>query len=777
MATLNPLLDPVPVVTAPVATPQTALTPTPTPNLFLGVLRRWPWLILGLAAGLVLGLIYHMQRAPVYQSTAQLMVLKNRPELIAGGQGDARVQLIEDYVAGQVILLQSEKILKIAAEKRLDEEKPFENPPPTSVPERVAFLRSRFSVVREKESGSNTSTNVLLLTFKSPNPVDAPKYLRAIINAYRDELAGVYEEASKGQIEALSEEIKRLQASRNKAETDRLALDRKLHGTRDEVTGAIIEKGISQEDLASIRNRITANRAAQTTLRLKEIEVVRQLKDIAEAGNNHAARLALMFKYGLQTERSLFFNPDPKDLDGTLELLKFKRRELSSRLGVGHPEMQALTNQITALEEEQKKRGAPPGDELDRYRQKQENEKAAIANQLIVLDSQIAEDEKKAQQMAGIQFEIDTLEKAILAYTGLIRDKEREKDQVSGTSTAGGYKVREVTTPTGGVQVAPVLMQSLLLGAVLGLLLGGGLGLWAELADRSFRSPADIRRHLGVPVLGHVPLIRTTDPPEVQLALPVEPVLAVLLRPRSAEAEAIRGIRTQVLFNTQNRNHQVIQITSPNPSDGKSTLAANLAIALARSDKRVLLVDCDFRKPRVHRIFHIPHPDLGLASAVADQADLGAVVQDCEVENLSIMPCGPRPANPAELLTSPKFQEILTDLRTSYDFVILDTPPVLAVSDPAAVAPRADGVILVFRMTKEARPACERAVADLTAVGGRIIGVVVNASTDREMGYGYGYRYDYQYSDSYADAAGSESGSDSDRSDGRASVNDQPAQR
>jgi capsular exopolysaccharide synthesis family protein len=148
---------------------------------------------------------------------------------------------------------------------------------------------------------------------------------------------------------------------------------------------------------------------------------------------------------------------------------------------------------------------------------------------------------------------------------------------------------------------------------------------------------------------------------------------------------------------------------------------------------------------------------MGLASVVADQADLGAAVQSCEIENLSILPCGPRPANPAELLTSLKFQEILTDLRASYDIVILDTPPVLAVSDPAAVAPRADGVILVFRMTKDARPACERARDDLVAVGGKLLGVVVNASTERDMGYGYGYgyRYDYQYSDSYADPGGS----------------------
>lgn len=749
MATLNPLLD---LAAAPqAAAAQAGPAPAaPPPNLLLGVLQRWPWLVLGIAAGLVLGLLYHMQRSPVYQSSAQLMVLKNRPELVAS---DARVQLVEDYVAGQVILLQSERILKIAAEKRIDDEKPFEVPPPASVYDRVAFLRSRFTVAREKEPGSNTASNVLLLTFKAPNPADATKYLRAIINAYRDELSGFYEEASKGRVDALSREIDQLRGIKNKDIADQRELDHKLRGVRDPVTGVIITPGISQEDLNSIRNRITSNRTAQTGLKLKEIEVDRQIQDIKSAGNERGERMVLMVKYGLQTPQALFFNPDPKDLDGTLALLKYRQKELSNRLGVGHPEMIALNNQIAALDEEQKKRGGPTGDELDRYRQKQENEKAAITNQLQILEKRIGDDEDVAQKMATLQSEIERLDKAILADEAQIREKEREKGQVAGTSTAGGYKVQEVSTPSSGVQVAPVLVQSLLLGGVLGLLLGAGLGLRAELADRSFRSPADIRRHLGVPVLGHVPPIRTADPPTVTSAAALDPVLAVYLRPRSSEAEAVRGIRTQVMFNTRNQDHQVIQVTSPNPSDGKSTLAANLAVALAGSDKRVLLVDCDFRKPRVHRLFAIAHPELGLASVVADQADLGAAVQSCEIENLSILPCGPRPANPAELLTSLKFNEILTDLRTSYDYVILDTPPILAVSDPAAVAPRADGVILVFRMTKDARPACERSRDDLVAVGGKLLGVVVNASTDREMGYGYGYgyRYDYQYSDSYAD--------------------------
>jgi succinoglycan biosynthesis transport protein ExoP len=740
----NPLLDPAPA--SPAAAPQ----PGPvaeSPNLLLGVLRRWPWLALGLSAGLVLGLLYHMQRPPVYQSSAQLNVVKNRPELIAGSSGDARVQYVEDYVAPQVILLRSETILKLAAEKRLDEQGPFIVPPPTGVSERAAFLKARFDVSREKEAGSAAPSNVLLLTFKAAHPADAPKYLRAIIAAYRDDLSGVSEGASTGQLARINEQIAQL----TKLQSDtRIALGeegRKLHGVVDPATGKILVPGVSQEELSSVRQRITANVGTQTTLRLRQIVVEKELSEIEAAGKNRAARLAVMARLAIPPERGSIFG-DQRDPDSLLASLRFKRSELGVRLGPGHPDMISLSNQIKALEEELEKRG-PVEDELERYRRKLENEKGAIAAQLKVLDRQITDDETTSRLMAPIQAAINGHQQALVETAQKLRDAEQRKAEVSGNRAVSVYEVKDITKPGDGVQVAPVLVQSLLLGAVLGLLFGSGLALRAELADRSFRSPGDIRRHLGLPVLGHIPQIRVAEKPEVAPVAKIDPVMAVLLRPRSGEAEAVRGIRTQLLFSTQNRAHQVIQITSPNTGDGKSTLAANLAVALARSEKRVVLVDCDFRKPRVHKLFDLPNPEVGLASVVSDQTDLGGAIQGCEVENLSLLPCGPRPPNPAELLSSVKFQAVLDDLRANYDYVILDTPPILAVSDPVAVAPRADGVILVFRMTRDARPAAERAKEELAGVGVRLLGVVVNASTERDMGYGYGYGYrnEYQYAD------------------------------
>ncbi len=749
VATLNPLVDPV-------SSSEAEFQPQPTagepPNLLLAIVRRWPWLLLGLAVGLVLGLLYHMQKSPVYQSSAELMVVKNRPDMISGSAGDSRVQYVEDYVGPQVIVMASDTILRLAAEKRLDEQKPFEAPPPEGIEERIAFMRSRFSVIREKEPGSNVPSNVLLLSFRAPHPADAPKYLKAIITAYKNELSGVFDEATTRNLIQLDETIKRIESSQKETSKKLRDAGQKLHGEVDPETNKNLLPGISQEDPARVQQRVSSNREAQTALELRRIVIDKELNQVRDAGNARAERLAVMARLGVSPERPSLFG-DPRDPESMLLQLRYKKEELSNRLGTGHPEMVSLTTQIKALETEVEKRGGPVEDELERYRRKLENELAGIAAQLGVLAEKIDSDEFTMRRMAPLLQAIRTYEETLRSLATELETTIRERDRVRGTRTSGGFEVRDISKPSDGAQVAPVLSRSLILGSLLGMMMGAGLGLWSELSDRSFRSPADIRRRLGLSILGHVPLIRTNEPAEITPEVAVDPVLAVYLRPTSAEAEAVRAIRTQLLFSTKNRDHQVIQITSPNGGDGKSTVTANLAVALAKANKRVVLVDCDFRKPRVHRIFAIPNPEVGLASVVADVADLGDAVRTSEIENLSLLPCGPRPANPAELLTSPRFKEILADLRSSYDYVLLDTPPVLAVSDPAAVASRADGVILVFRMTADAGPNAERAKEELMAVSARILGVVVNASSERDMGYGYGYnyKYEYKYSDSYTD--------------------------
>jgi polysaccharide biosynthesis transport protein len=208
-------------------------------------------------------------------------------------------------------------------------------------------------------------------------------------------------------------------------------------------------------------------------------------------------------------------------------------------------------------------------------------------------------------------------------------------------------------------------------------------------------------------------------------------------------------VRTALYFGTGGTKPRVIQITSPNRADGKTTLSANLSVSIAQSGKRVLLVDADFRRPRLHKVFALP-AGTGLASVLAGTADLADAIQDSVVAGLSILPCGPRPSDPAELLSSPRLPEVLEGVRAHYDFVLVDTPPLLAVTDPSVVAPRVDGVLLNIRVSKNSRPDAERAREVLSTLGATIIGVVVNGVSSDGVGYGAPrdhYNYQSEYSD------------------------------
>ena len=214
----------------------------------------------------------------------------------------------------------------------------------------------------------------------------------------------------------------------------------------------------------------------------------------------------------------------------------------------------------------------------------------------------------------------------------------------------------------------------------------------AELSDKSFRTPAEIRRRLGLPVIGHIPDY-APDEKAAKLVAAGEPVVDPMLcattarTPSSPRRSGQSGPR---IFNTHGVGHQVIQVTSPNVSDGKSTLAANLAVSIAQSGKRTIMIDGDCRRPRIHKIFNVP-ADSGLATVIMGQSDLATAIRPTSIPNLSVLPCGPRPANPAELLTSPRFKELLDIIRSQDEFVIIDTPPLLVVTDPCVVAPRVDG--------------------------------------------------------------------------------------
>jgi capsular exopolysaccharide synthesis family protein len=300
--------------------------------------------------------------------------------------------------------------------------------------------------------------------------------------------------------------------------------------------------------------------------------------------------------------------------------------------------------------------------------------------------------------------------------------------------------------------------------AFLGMLLGLGLSYVIEFFDKTFRDNEDVCRRLHAVVLGHIPRLgrgrRAAALRGVADGRLSETTLCTFFRPASVEAEAYRSIRTALYFSNGSEPARVVQVTSPNAGDGKSTLSSNLGVSIAQSGQRTLLIDADMRSPRLHQVFGIA-AQAGLSSVISGRLGWREAVVSTPIAGLSLLTAGLRPDNPSELLTSPRFKVLLDELRSEYDFVVIDTPPLLSVTDPAVVAPRVDGVLLTIRINKNGRPRAERARELLDMLGARVLGVVINGvdhHADSGRFYGNTGTYDSRDYDYFLEGE-SESGS------------------
>ena len=277
-------------------------------------------------------------------------------------------------------------------------------------------------------------------------------------------------------------------------------------------------------------------------------------------------------------------------------------------------------------------------------------------------------------------------------------------------------------------------------GIALGLLVAVGLALALELLDTSVHTPRDIVRHVAVPVLGTVPDL---DDEEVSIE---QVETAVLTAPHSMVAEAFRAIRTNLLLTAPAERQRSILITSPRPEDGKTSVAVNLAMALVQAGRRVLLVDANFRRPALWKIFREGGPG-GLSNILTGQATLDELRHPTMLGGLDVLLSGPIPPNPAELLGSPEMRRFIEQATDGYDQVIFDGPPTLLVSDALALGREVDGVVLVVRAHGNNRGVAQRARDQLHHVHARIFGAVLNAAQARRGGYfreQYRAFYDYR---------------------------------
>ena len=340
-----------------------------------------------------------------------------------------------------------------------------------------------------------------------------------------------------------------------------------------------------------------------------------------------------------------------------------------------------------------------------------------------------------------------------------LRD-EYQKARIAEAVEAGEVEIVDLATSP----YAPIgtsRRTKLLTGIIVGLLLGTGAAFLVERLNTAIRRREEIESMLQIPGLAIIPQIvspnsvRRLKMGSMSLRLPTPRAgwrvgngtqngesLVTVSDFRSSTAEAFRTLRTNLIFSQAVQSLRTIVITSPSPQDGKTTTAANLAVTFAQQGMRVLIVDCDLRRARLHKVFHAAR-EPGLTQLMLGQASLEQVVQHTMVDNLSLLPAGALPPNPSELLGGPQMRAALERLGREYDTVILDTPPVHAAADALILGSLADGVILVLRAGHTDRQVAQDAVQRMSSLGVRVVGAVLNDPDHKVPQYGGYYYYDY----------------------------------
>jgi non-specific protein-tyrosine kinase len=286
--------------------------------------------------------------------------------------------------------------------------------------------------------------------------------------------------------------------------------------------------------------------------------------------------------------------------------------------------------------------------------------------------------------------------------------------------------------------IRPRTMTNVLLAVVAGALLAIGAAFLVEYLDDTVKSPDDVTRLTGLSTLGAIARLKDAGSQRQLIAW---------LQTKAPETEAYRTLRTNIQFSSVDKPIRTLLVTSSGPSEGKSTTAANLAVVMAQTGQKVILVDTDLRRPVIHKTFSVPN-NVGITTSLlaGEDADLTAYTQPTEIENLSVLTSGPIPPNPSELLGSRRMAHVVEQLSKAADLVIFDTPPVLVVTDASVLGRQVDGVVLVADAGGTREQALAQTVNELRKTGANLLGIALNRLDSRSRGYYYYYYY-YYYTD------------------------------
>ncbi len=693
---------------------------------FWSMIWHGKWLIfLSLAIGLGGAYWKFTQEVPLYKSTAEIMITVSQSSIPIEGI-ENRKDIGKD-IERQIILIQSPKILEWAIKDNNLEE--LETLRGSSSPANT--ILKGLTIRRSYTEG------VLTISYTGPVASDCPKIVSAVVSAYDKMLKENHEDSS--------QEAQRL-LNKTRTELTRQLKEKEEEYARFRAQSSVIWKADGETNV--FRDRLQGIEERKSKIYLERTELQAEAaaieKALASGGSKEALQLMVS---NLALKNTGTGGPTSStSVAGQLFPMLLEEQLLLDTVGPDHPKVVSLRKKIqitrnylqeNSLEAKETTKPASDRDFITVYLDSLRQQIKLSELKEKEFNKQLEKEREAIKKTLELERKDESLKAEIQRIKSLYETIVKRLGEIDLVKEAGQYLVQEVRPASPGVKDSARMKQLFAIGGLVGLLVGLGLAFIRDRNDHRFFAPEDIQTQLRTPIVGHIPEIRKVRRRKKDRG-PIDQMVCTYYQPSSKYAEAFRAVRTALYFSTQNNDHQILQVTSPHPGDGKTTLIANLAVSIACSGKKVLLVDSDLRKPRVNQILGLSN-EKGLANTIAEgiQTDPFAYVQQTEVPNLWCLTSGPKPANPSELLTSSIFEQFLELAREKYDYVLVDTPPVLAITDASTVAARVDAIIMTLRLQKNTRAAATRAREILSSVGGNLIGVVVNQA-DQVGGYGYG---------------------------------------